>query len=93
MTIGKIVGGAGLLVASLVGANQSGVLPSITSDSFCPDGWKQNSPSNSEHGIVYSCERDGILVILTPTKDFERAMVPGEADWVTDPVQVPGWSD
>lgn len=85
----RAVAVVGVVVASVVGGSQ--VNEQLATDSFCPSGWEQHDDAGDDHTIVYSCERNGVLVVLNPDKTFNFAFVPGQPDFVHDPSAVPGW--
>ena len=95
------LGGGALVLASVFGLNQAHVetpmlpkptaeAPAITAN--CPDGWADKSDTPQDT-IVYSCTKDGWIVILTPDKKFERGWKPGLREWTTNPREVDGWPD
>lgn len=56
----------------------------------CPSGWKDTS-NRDEHSPVFSCSRQGWLVILHPDGSFNYAWKDFSADFTYNQLEVSGW--
>ncbi len=94
-----IAGGGALLAAltftlgTLLGT--SGVPEKAADVAFspangCPTGWADSSATD-EHTVVFSCSKDGWLVILNGDKSFNYAWDGRSPEFEYDSSRVPGW--
>ena len=88
---GAVVGGilAGLAFLGVdTATHPAPETPAVESN--CPEGWQDDSETVHDT-VIYSCSKDGWIVILTPDKLFERGWRPGLTEWTTNPREVTGW--
>ena len=58
--------------------------------SLCPEGWADTSTSDG-HVVVLSCSKDGWLVILDQSGQFQYAWLDGAPEFEEDKGKVEGW--